>query len=72
MLRVMGAREELEAGAAKVNIFKDHSSPMGNRWVGAGQCPKVNTGRWFWKLLVKLEGSLGEACAVFLCPSVYS
>ena len=51
MLRVIGAREELEAGAAKVNIFKGHSSPMGNRRVGAGQCLKVNTGRWFWKLL---------------------
>ena len=51
MLRVIGTREELEAGAAKVNIFKAHSSPMGNRRVGAGQCLKVNTGRWFWKLL---------------------
>ena len=36
MLRVMGAGEELEAGAAKVDIFKGHSSPVGNRRWGQG------------------------------------
>ena len=40
MLRVIGAREELEAGAAKVDIFKGHSSSMGNRRVGARQYPR--------------------------------
>lgn len=38
VLRVMGAGEELEAGAAKVDILQGHSSPLGNRQVGAGQC----------------------------------
>ena len=38
MLRVMGAGEELEADAAKVDILKGHSSPVGNTLVGAGQC----------------------------------
>ena len=38
VLRVMGAGEELEAGAAKVDILKGHSSPVGNTRVGAGQC----------------------------------
>lgn len=39
VLRVMGVGEELEAGAAKVDILQGHSSPLGNRQVGGRAVP---------------------------------
>ena len=47
------AREKLEAGTAKVNILKGHSSPVWGVDEWGRAVPKVNTGRQFWKLLQK-------------------
>ena len=45
--------EELEAGAAEIDILKGHSSPVwGIDGVGGrGSATRVNTGRPFWKLM---------------------
>ena len=70
MLRVMGSRGGGEAGRAKINILKSHSSPA---W-GIDRCGRAVPQGKHKKMvleappgvLVKCEGSLDEACAVSL------
>ena len=72
MLKSWAARERLEAGTAKINIRKGHSSPVWgiDEWVRA-----VSQGKYRKVVLeppagalVKREGSLDEVCAVSLSP----
>ena len=72
MLKSWAARERLEAGTAKINIRKGHSSPVWgiDEWVRA-----VSQGKHRKVVLeppagalVKCEGSLDEVCAVSLSP----